>query len=115
MRQVGVLAAAGLVALEETPPKLAEDHANAHGLAGHIARLPGIDVLPVETNIVIFDISATGLTAVELAARLKQRGVLASGVGGTRFRMVTHYDVSHRDCERAAEALSQCLSDTYVG
>jgi threonine aldolase len=108
MRQVGVLAAAGLVALDETPPRLSEDHANARLLAEKAARL-SLDVVPVETNIVIFDIAKTGLTTAELAARLKQRGVLASGVGGTRFRMVTHYDVSRADCERAALALAESL------
>ena len=108
MRQVGVLAAAGMVALEVSPAKLAEDHANAGFLAERVAHL-SLPVVPVETNIVIFDIAGTGFTTSELAMRLKQRGVLASGVGGTRFRMVTHYDVSRAQCELAAKALAESL------
>jgi len=98
MRQAGVLAAAGLVALEESPPRLAEDHANARMLAERLG-------VKAETNIVIFDIEKTGLTAAEFVARVKERGVLISGIGGTRVRAVTHYDVSRADCERAAEAI----------
>ncbi len=107
MRQAGVLAAAGLVALEETPPRLAEDHANARRLAEGAAELPGVVVDPeaVQTNIVIFDVSGTGLPADEICARLRTRhGVVASGFGPS-IRMVTHYDVSRADIERALEAL----------
>jgi threonine aldolase len=100
MRQAGVLAAAGLVALEESPPKLAEDHANARLLAERLG-------VHAETNIVIFDIAKTGLAAEEFVARVKERGVLISGIGGTRVRAVTHYDVSRADCERAAEAIEK--------
>jgi threonine aldolase len=112
MRQAGILAAAGLVALEESPAKLATDHANAKLLAEAIAQMPGVklDIAQVRTNIVIFDIADTGMTTADLAARLKERGVLASGVGGTRFRMVTHSDVSRADCEEAARMLGDSLS-----
>src|SRR5437588_7947373 len=80
MRQVGVLAAAGLVALEETPPRLHEDHANARFLAEGLGRIPGIAIDPrrVVTNIVVFDVSGTSLAPVEISARLKQRGVLVN-------------------------------------
>lgn len=113
MRQAGVLAAAGLVALEETPPRLPEDHANARRLAEGVAELPGvrIDLERVETNIVIFDVADTGLAADEICARLRgDHGVLASGFG-TGVRMVTHYDVSCDDIERALGALRAVSSE----
>lgn len=103
MRQAGVLAAAGLVALEESPAKLAEDHANAKFLADGLG-------VQAETNIVIFDIAKRGLAAGEFVSRLKDRGVLASAIGGTRVRLVTHYDVSRGDCERAAAAIQAVIS-----
>ncbi len=100
MRQAGVLAAAGLVALEETPRRLHEDHENAHELARGLAELPGVRIDPerVRTNIVIFDVSETPLAAGEICARLEARGILASGFG-TSIRMVTHYDVARADIE----------------
>jgi threonine aldolase len=112
MRQAGIIAAAGLVALEETPPKLPADHANARLLAERLAELPGVAIDPdrVQTNIVIFDIGGNGLSAGEFCARLKSRGVLASGVGGTRIRLVTHYDVSRADCEHAVEEIGNVLA-----
>ncbi len=102
MRQVGVLAAAALVALEETPKHLHEDHANARRLAQGLAELSSvrIDAERVATNIVIFDVSDTGMAADEICVRLKERGVLASGFGSS-IRMVTHYDVSQEDIETA--------------
>jgi threonine aldolase len=109
MRQAGVLAAAGLVALEDTPSRLAEDHRNARLLADGLARLPGIRVNPVETNIVIFDISATGIATAEVAARLKGRGVLLNPVNERLMRAVTHFDVDQAACERALEALSSSI------
>ncbi len=106
MRQAGVLAAAGLVALEQMPGRLVEDHLNARKLADLLARLPGIQVVHrVETNIVIFDVSGTGLTAAQFSARLKEGGVLINPINATQLRLVTHYDVSSEDCERAGEVL----------
>jgi threonine aldolase len=111
MRQVGVLAAAGLVALEETPQKLHEDHANARRLAEGLAELPGVKIDPerVVTNIVIFDVSDTGLAADAICARLQERGVLASGFGAS-IRMVTHYDVSREGIEMALAALREVIT-----
>ena len=111
MRQAGVLAAAGLIALEEMPARLSEDHANARLLAHGVAQLPGISIDPskVVTNIVIFDIAATGLAPDEFVAAAKTRGVLIAGVGGTRIRAVTHLDVSRADCEYAIEAIAQAI------
>jgi threonine aldolase len=111
MRQAGVLAAAALVALRETPRRLPEDHANARFLAEGLARIPGIAIDPadVETNIVIFDVSATGLASAEISARLKEHGVLINGVGEPKMRAVTHYDVDRGGCEIALEAVAQVV------
>ncbi|MFN2480886.1 MAG: low specificity L-threonine aldolase [Pyrinomonadaceae bacterium] len=110
MRQVGVLAAAGLVALEETPQKLHDDHANARRLAEGLAELPGVKIDPekVVTNIVIFDVAGTGIAADAVCARLAERQVLASGFG-TSIRMVTHYDVSREGVETALAALREVI------
>jgi threonine aldolase len=110
MRQVGVLAAAGLVALEETPQKLHEDHANARRLAEGVAGLPGVKIDPerVVTNIVLFDVAGTGVASDAICARLRERNVLASGFG-TSIRMVTHYDVSRGDVETALAALREVI------
>jgi len=105
MRQAGILAAAGLVALEH-PETLAEDHANARLMAERI----GLDPAKIQTNIVIFDIAKTGLTPADFLARLKERGVLAGSIGGTRIRLVTHLDVSREDCVKAGEAIAALLA-----
>ena len=111
MRQSGVLAAAGLVALEESPPGLAEDHANAKRLAEGLAELAGLKIDPetVVTNIVIVDVSETGKAADAICADLKKRGVLAIGFGSS-IRMVTHYDVSRADIETALHELRNALA-----
>jgi threonine aldolase len=109
MRQAGVLAAAGLVALEESPPRLREDHENARRLAEGVADIEGVRIDPesVQTNIVLFDVAETGLGADHLCARLRtEHGVLASGFGSS-IRMVTHYDVSREEIERALKGLRQ--------
>jgi len=109
MRQAGILAAAGLLALEESPKHLDEDHRNARGLAERLARLPGIRIDPgrVQTNIVIFDITRLGITTSEFSRQLKARGILSNGISSTQMRMVTHLDVSHEDCEHAAEIVGE--------
>jgi threonine aldolase len=111
MRQAGVLAAAGLIALEESPKVLAEDHLNAKRLAEGLAGLPGIKIDPekVVTNIVIFDVANSGLTADSICAQLREHGILASGFGSS-IRMVTHYDVSRSDIETALIHLQAILS-----
>ena len=111
MRQAGVLAAAGLVALDKTPPLLARDHQNAKTLAEGLAGIPGISIDPgqVETNILVFDVSGTGLDATEISAQLKERGVLASAISPQAMRMVTHYDVSEAGIERAVAAMDQIV------
>ncbi|QMV17850.1 aminotransferase class I/II-fold pyridoxal phosphate-dependent enzyme [Granulicella sp. 5B5] len=114
MRQAGVLAAAGLIALEEMPWRLHEDHANARLLAEAVAQCDEaeIDLGMVQTNIVIFKLK--GGDASELVAALKREGVLASAIGPQTVRLVTHFDVSSEDCERAAEVLTQALRAVVV-
>jgi len=108
MRQAGVLAAAGLIALEQGPARLHEDHANARLLAEALSNMEGVSINldAVETNIIIFSLTGR-LTAAELVSRLKDRGILASTVGPDAIRLVTHLDVSRRDCVNAAEALTE--------
>src|SRR6201993_18381 len=108
MRQAGVLAAAGLIALEQMPARPHDDHANARLLAEALSAMDGvsIDLNAVETNIVIFRLTGA-LSATELVARLKARGILASTIGPDAIRLVTHHDVSRGDCITAAEALTE--------
>ena len=103
MRQVGVLAAAGLVALEQSPQRLHEDHSNANSLAVGIAQIPGLKIDParVRTNIVIFDCSGTGMNAVELCDALHEKGVWAQDTAPYLVRMVTHWNVNHDGIVRA--------------
>ena len=117
MRQVGVLAAAGLVALEKMPARLSEDHANAQVLARGIAEARGIRIDPerVQTNIVVFDIGETGQTAVSFTAKLKELGVLASEINAREVRMVTHKDISRSDCETALGAIREALAWSLLG
>jgi threonine aldolase len=113
MRQSGVIAAAGIYAMENNVDRLAEDHANARALAEGIASLPGIELDPatVETNIVIFDVSATGLTATAIAERaLAERGVRLCPLSATVIRAVTHLDVDRAGVDAAVDALSSILS-----
>lgn len=106
-RQAGILAAAGLFALEESPKRLHEDHQNARRLAEGLAEIPGIEIDPekVATNIVIFDVSGTGKTGGEICARLKELGVLAIGFG-SMIRMVTHCDVVREGIEETLKAFA---------
>ncbi len=118
MRQAGVLAAAGLIALEEMPRRLGEDHDNAKLLARGLAGMPGVivDLARVQTNIVMADLEGgIKLTAPELSARLKERGVLANPVNETRIRFVTHYDVSRSDIEETIAVCDDVLSLRLAG
>jgi threonine aldolase len=110
MRQAGVLAAAGLMALEKMPARLSDDHANARLLAEGVAKLPGvnIDLATVQTNIVIFEL--TSMPAPDFVAQLKSRAVLASAINPTTVRFVTHMDVSTAACKQALTACDAVLA-----
>jgi threonine aldolase len=109
MRQAGVLAAAGIVALSTMIDRLPEDHANARLLAEGLASLEGltVQVENVQSNIVYFDVAPGGMTAVELAARLRSRGVLVLPSAERTLRAVTHYMVARRDILRALEIVRE--------
>ena len=112
MRQAGVLAAAGLVALECSPANIPSVHSDAKYLARSLASIPGIAINPseVETNIVFFDVGGTGLSGAAFVALLRESGVLALALGATRIRIVTHQDVDRNDCERAVGAIQGICS-----
>ena len=107
MRQAGVIAAAGIIALEEMVGRLAEDHANASRLAAEISQIRGLSNEPdrARTNIVFFDLVDPDLTPGDFVARLKKKGVLLHHAGPSRFRMVTHYGISDADIDATIEAL----------
>jgi threonine aldolase len=111
MRQSGILAAAGLWALDHNLVRLAEDHANARLLAERLAGLRGVslDLATVQSNIVIFHMEEGAPDAATVVARAQDMGVLVSAFGARMVRAVTHLDVSHADCELAADRLGQVL------
>jgi threonine aldolase len=111
MRQAGILAAAGLIALQEMPKRLYIDHENAKFLANGLAEISGIQLDPakVVTNILIFDVSKTGIASFEISKRLAAKNILANGVTPETMRMVTHYDVDRAGCARALSALVEIL------
>lgn len=111
MRQAGVLAAAALVALEESPKRLHIDHANARFFASGLAEIPGlkVDASKVVTNILFADISGTGLDAADFSRRLAERGVLANGHAHS-IRFVTHCDVSRDDCAQALQVIRDMVA-----
>jgi threonine aldolase len=112
MRQVGVIAAAGLVALRTMVDRLAEDHANARRLAEGLATVKGVEVdaAAVETNMVFFQVRGGAAGASALAGRLRERGVLCSALGPLGIRFVTHREVSAADVDRAIEEVRRALA-----
>jgi threonine aldolase len=111
MRQAGILAAAGLYALEHHVERLAEDHANARALAAGLADVPGLALSPadVETNMVYFDVAGTGLDARAFSARLAAEGLRIGGGDGTRLRAVTHLDVSTAQIAEAVQIVHRVV------
>jgi len=112
MRQVGVLAAPGIVALTEMVDRLKEDHVRAKKLALAIQDLPGIDLNPdhTDTNIVIFGFNHAKISIPEFLARLKDRDILALATTGGRIRFVTHNDIGDKDIEKAISAFREILT-----
>ena len=111
MRQAGILAAAGMVALDEMIPRLAEDHQNADVIAENLTLIDGIRIDPekVRTNVVIFHISKPGMNSQKLVAQLRDRRILTNAVDETRVRLLTHRDVSRKDCLTACETIGQLM------
>jgi threonine aldolase len=111
MRQSGILAAAGLYALDHNLTRLAEDHANARLLAERLAKLPGVslDLATVQSNIVIFRMEEGAPDASVIVACAEERGVLVSVFGVRIVRAVTHLDVSREQCQRAADLLAEVI------
>jgi threonine aldolase len=111
MRQSGILAAAGLWALDHNLDRLAEDHANARLLAERLAGLGGVelDLATVQTNIVIFRMAAGAPDAAAIVARAQEMGVLVSAFAARTVRAVTHLDVSRDECHRAADLLVRVI------
>jgi threonine aldolase len=112
MRQVGIIAAAGIYALDHHFERLKEDHQNAKRLAVGLKEFKGVSIEPkyVETNIVIFDVANTGMTGSQVAEAMKKEGVLIHAFGRTQIRLVTHLDVSSEDIERVLKAFEKALA-----
>lgn len=108
MRQAGILAAAGLYALENNIDRLAEDHANARAFAERVTAIPGVEVETgqVDTNLVFLDVSDTAMDAATIAGAMTRRGFRIGVDSPTRMRVVTHLDVGREDCLRAADELT---------
>jgi len=112
MRQSGILAAAGLYALDHNLDRLGKDHVNARLIAERIAELAGIklDLATVQSNIIIFEMMPGAPDAATIVARAKEEGILVSAFAARTVRAVTHLDVSRADCERAADRLAAVIT-----
>jgi threonine aldolase len=112
MRQVGVLAAAGIVALTDQVERLDLDHRMARQLAHRVAGMDGLRIDPgrVQTNIIIFEVTASGMTAPVLAERWKESGVLCLVADEHHLRAVTHYEVTPVQVDEAADRLAAILA-----
>lgn len=113
MRQVGIIAAAGIYALDHHIDRLSVDHANAKRLAQGLSRIDGVGIDPnsVETNIVVFDVSGMGTDPHQVGEQLKERGILMLPFGKTLIRAVTHLDVTSQDIDRALEITADVFSN----
>lgn len=111
MRQAGVLAAPGILALTEMQDRLTEDHANAKRLASALSEMKGLSIDPqsVETNIVIVDVTGTGKSAYDILDLLQEQGILATDFGDTLVRFVTHKDVSRDNIEEAIQRINRVI------
>lgn len=109
MRQAGVLAAAGLVALEQMAGRVGKDNARARRLAAGLAQIPGVQVAPTATNILYFWLEGVAKTPEEVVEGLAQRGVLLLGREQGRFRAVTHYWIGDEDVERTVQAVREVV------
>ena len=114
MRQAGVIAAAGITALEQMVDRLAEDHINARRLAEGIARIPGLSIDPAgtQTNIVYFELVSDRLTAEELVTELGKKGIRLFCTGPSRLRMVTHYGIGSEDIDATLAAMGEVMKES---
>ena len=112
MRQAGILAAAGIYALEHHVARLPDDHAHAKKLARLLQQIPSVRIAPqhVETNIVIFEVTDQRRTPDEIVAALKKDGVLINAIGGLSYRAVTHLNISEKQIEEAGTIFSRVLT-----
>jgi threonine aldolase len=112
MRQVGVIAAAGLYALNNNIQRLADDHARARRIAEAVAEIPGvsIDLESVQTNIVVVDLGGSGLSVDDAIIHLEKEGVLVLPFGGTTIRAVTHLDIDDADVDRTIEVFHKVFA-----
>jgi len=111
MRQAGILAAAGLYALEHNLDRLAEDHARAKRLAEGLANMSGVDLDPahVETNIIVLGVAPSGMSALEVEIALKEVGILSLAIGPTALRLVTYLQIGDSDIDPALKGLAKVL------
>ena len=111
MRQVGIIAAAGIYALDHHFERLGEDHQNARRLAVGLKEFKGVSIDPkhVETNIVIFDVGDTRMTATQVAEAMKKEGILVHAFAKMQIRLVTHLDVTAEQIEKALKAFKKVL------
>ncbi|MCB2130544.1 MAG: aminotransferase class I/II-fold pyridoxal phosphate-dependent enzyme [Rhodobacteraceae bacterium] len=117
MRQSGIMAAAGLYALDHNVDRLAEDHENAARFAQRLKAIPGLGVDPADsfTNIVFLRLENTGIRANDLAKRLSAHGVAVNVEGPVTIRIVTHHDVSRADIDRAADLIADLIAGAAPG
>jgi len=115
MRQAGIIAAAGIVALETMIDRLVEDHLNARALAEGLGLVAGINVRPVKrrTNMVVFEVDGGAPVATKFAAAMKDRGVIANARGPSSFRAVTHHGISRRDIDRVVAAAAEAAGEVF--
>jgi len=111
MRQAGVIAAAGIVALQEMVERMAEDHINAKKLAEGISQIDGLSIEPgkVKTNIIYFDLTDSSMTNEQFIKGLEKKGVRLLGLGPAHFRMVTHYGINSQDIDSTLMALAEVM------
>ena len=116
MRQTGIIAAAGIVSLEQMVDRLSEDHINARNLAKGITHIPGlsIDIEAVNTNIIYFDLTDDRIQSDEFVKRCNRKGVMFLPTGPSRFRMVTHYGIEPQDIDAALAALREVMEGLYI-
>jgi threonine aldolase len=111
MRQAGILAAAGIVSLNEMVERLAEDHANAKKLAKGLAQMPGISIDPdrIHTNIIFFEITREGMKPEKFVQQIDAAGIRMLPVGAQKARAVTHYHITSEDIDRALDVISKVM------